>query len=170
MVRARALSPFSKRVEWCPAGFSRKYANPTSAPVMALDIERFPSIGIVSEDGAGLDGWMITREDGSIGVLHVSDRCRRKGYGRALVQAMLVRQATSPLSALACAGTVEGPGGNSGAIGLSRAPFCYTARWNAASASLFKGLGFTRCGGANWLWPVRLCKWSSASLWLVSSS
>lgn len=54
----------------------------TSHAALVKDVERFPSLGIVGEGGVGLDGWVVTRDDGSISVLHVMDSCRRKGYAQ----------------------------------------------------------------------------------------
>jgi hypothetical protein len=135
----------------------RKYATASSKFALTKDVLRFPSVCIVSSDpGEPLDGWVLTREDGSIGVLHTADRCRRRGYARAMLQYMLRAHDRASLDAVAEFGKlIEAEGMTELIASYKRRPFCYTARWNAASTTLFSRFGFRKAGGANWLWPVR---------------
>lgn len=109
--------------------------------MLSSELARFPSVGIVSEDGTGLDGWIMTRADGCLGTLHVMDSCRRMGYGQALVQQLLRYHEEAPLSLL-CDGA--GP----------RTPIAYTAWWNSVSIQLFSKLGFVQSGSVSWIYFV----------------
>ena len=136
----------------------RKYASEPNRIVMIRDIESFPSVAIMSEDGTGLDAWLMTREDGALGVLYVRDACRRRGYGQALMQRLVTLQRASPLSNVRSFGSIiaaDAELSDKLPLLIERQPFCNSARWNAASYALFPRLGFVHNGGANWLWVVR---------------
>jgi GNAT superfamily N-acetyltransferase len=129
--------------------FPRKYTTPTSHAAVCKDISRFPSLGIVSPSGADqLLGWIMTREDGAIGVLRTDPSVRRTGYARALVRGLLEQLAVTPV----VLDTIP-------PLTVPRTPFCYTSpKSNQASIKLFASLGFRQCGSCSWIWPVGHCR------------
>ena len=71
--------------------------------------------------------WIMTHDDGSVGMLHVLDDYRRKGYAKILIQAMAgkVREKNCPV-------------------------FAHIEPTNSSSLNLFKSLGFEEKASVNW--------------------
>ena len=71
--------------------------------------------------------WIMTHDDGSVGMLHVLDDYRRNGYAKKLVQAMAqkVREKNCPV-------------------------FAHIEPTNLSSLHLFKSLGFEERANVNW--------------------
>ena len=134
----------------------RKYTTEVSIGVFMKDISLHPSVCIVSEDKSKLVGWFFVREDGMMGSLYVDEAYRGRGFGKALVQALCERQSVAPLSDLPGVADTLRMEGMESLIPLQRSVFMYSANWNKASQSLFRGMGFCVTGGATWLWPVRV--------------
>lgn len=82
---------------------------------------------LVAEEAAGVAGYVIAHhaaDEGEILNLGVAPRCRRRGIGRALVQAMLARLATRGV----------------------RTVFLEVRESNLAARALYQSLGFTAVG------------------------
>jgi ribosomal protein S18 acetylase RimI-like enzyme len=84
-------------------------------------IQNGPSVAIY-EDGEPV-AWALTHSDGSMGMFHVLEEYRRKGYGRSV---------NSALTELL--------------ISQGKTPFCYIADDNIASISLVERAGLVRRG------------------------
>lgn len=84
-------------------------------------------LGVETDDGR-LVGWMVCYEDGALGMLHVEDSMRRRGYARALL-------AHAQVALQACGAPC----------------FAYIVDTNAPSRALFNSLGWERVADADWV-------------------
>ncbi len=75
-----------------------------------------------------LIAWMLTHEDGSMGILHTLEGWRRRGYGRGVASALTEK-----------------------IIEEGKRPFCFVLQDNEPSVRLFESLGFQRVAECFWL-------------------
>jgi len=101
------------------------YQTYTSIPYIKEQIEQGP--GAAYHSGDKLVGWVLTHDDGAMGMLHVLDNFRRQGIAKALV-VDLIRKIRK-----------------TGII-----PFTYVEPSNCASLELIKGLGFVKDRTIHW--------------------
>ena len=101
-----------------------------------------PSVCIRLAAGGAPVCWSVLRSDCSWGLLYTLPEHRRRGLSKAAMLAGFARQrawalglADAEQRRLACAAT----------------PYVHIARWNEASAGLFKALGFAPTASATWV-------------------
>jgi len=85
-------------------------------------------VGSAYYDGTTLAGWVLTHDDGAMGMLHVLTSYRRKGIARALVSNLVNKIRETGLT-----------------------PFTYVEPSNAASMNLVKNLGFVPDRRIHWV-------------------
>lgn len=102
------------------------YQTYTSIPYIKEQIEQGP--GAAYHSGDKLVGWVLTHDDGAMGMLHVLDNFRRQGIAKALV-VDLIRKIRE----------------------LGLIPFTYVEPSNCASLELIKGLGFVPDRTIHWV-------------------
>jgi len=102
------------------------YQTYISVPYIKEQIEQGPGIAYHYNDK--LVGWVLTHDDGAMGMLHVLDDFRRKGIAKALVVDLIrkIREA-------------------------GRLPFTYVEPSNCASFELINGLGFVPDRAIHWV-------------------
>ena len=121
-----------------------------------------PSVCIRSAAGGAPVCWSVLRSDCSWGLLYTLPEHRRRGLSKAAMLAGFARQrawalglADADQRRLACAAT----------------PYVHIARWNEASAGLFKSLGFVPTASATWVISAALApRYTLRPLRLSSSS
>lgn len=166
-----------------------KYANGAATEAVIREcIASYPSVGIrrVADGasagdntnrsaGAGaaprnseLVGWIVTRYDGSMGILQTLPAYRGKGFARATVKALMILQcrwlptmrgeppeACDPaLPPLPPTLAVTDPASRA-ALARHVRPYCHIADYNTASVKLFEALGFQCTGRCSWLVSTR---------------
>ncbi len=102
------------------------YASYVNERYVALRIAAGNALGVL--DGGSLAAWILTHDEGTIGMLHVMPEHRRKGYGLALASELIHRLRSQ-----------------------GRLPFAHIHKTNDKSLSLFTKLGFVRNAEICWL-------------------
>lgn len=102
------------------------YASYCSERYVALRIASGNALGIF--EGGELAAWILTHDEGTIGMLHVMPEYRRKGYAAALTGELIHRLRSQ-----------------------GRLPFAHIHKNNDKSLSLFTKLGFVRTSEICWL-------------------
>lgn len=113
------------RVEDAPL-IARNWVHGDDVDYCRSRIASGPGFGL--RKGGGLISWMLTHEDGSMGMLHTLEQWRRRGYGRGVASALAKR-----------------------IMEEGKRPFCFVLQDNEPSVRLFESLGFQRVTECFWL-------------------
>lgn len=141
-----------------------KYANGAATEaVIRRCIADYPCVG-VRDEAAALAAWVVTRYDGSMGILGTLPAHRGRGLAKAAVKGLMVLQARwvptlrgdppaecdpalPPLPR-----TLAVPSAPTrAALARMLRPHCHIADYNTPSARLFAALGFACVGRCTWL-------------------
>ncbi len=117
-----------------------KYRSATSLPMIKAMLDSYPSVGIIHKETGKLVSWMLTYEDGAIGMLYVDEEHRRRGLARATVSLLLQKYFNDKNKCFCISEeTIDCP------------CFTYIVDSNDASLGLFASLGFQRVIDCSWI-------------------
>ena len=111
-----------------------KYRSASSLAMIKDMLRNSPFAAVVHTDSRKLVSWMLTYDDGSLGMLYVDSEHRRRGLGRCTVCLLLAeheRQTTNAAD--------------------TDPKFTYVVDSNVASLGMIAQVGFTRVSDCSWM-------------------
>jgi GNAT superfamily N-acetyltransferase len=114
--------------------------------MIQLMLTNYPSVGIVHQESGQLVAWMLTYDDGAIGMLYVKKEHRRRGLARATVSLLLQKYYAEKSR---CFGSSTSSIASDYEVGCPC--FTYVVDENEPSLGLMTSLGFRRLQDCSWM-------------------
>jgi len=122
-----------------------KYKSDSSLAMIKLMLQNNPSAGIIATKNGGnvdsgeLVGWILSYDDGAVGMLFILEEHRRKGLAQKVLKLLLDKTQKRR--------SLQLQKGEKNSIDYD---YCYIVNGNEASESLFLGMGFERVASCSW--------------------